>query len=74
MFRPKSFMRVKIKGSDGVFEVMGNTVMDLKNEIEAKTQCKAQDQRLIYSGKILKDEDDLTVYKLAEGHTYSSLI
>jgi hypothetical protein len=33
------------------------TVADLKTQIEEKTQIEKDRQRLIYSGKVLKDED-----------------
>ncbi|CDZ98692.1 general substrate transporter [Phaffia rhodozyma] len=45
------------------------TVADLKSEIAQKSEVEANRQRLIYSGKVLKDEETLATYKLATGHT-----
>eukprot|EP00158_Paraphelidium_tribonemae_P001812 Partr_v1_DN24839_c0_g1_i1_m29750 putative ubiquilin 3 len=46
-----------------------DTVRQLKEKIQAQMEIPADQQRLIYSGKILKDADLLSVYKLATGHT-----
>lgn len=45
------------------------TVQDLKRAIAEKTDAPADRQRLIYSGKVLKDEEPLSNYKIQSGHT-----
>ncbi|KIJ53998.1 hypothetical protein M422DRAFT_42281 [Sphaerobolus stellatus SS14] len=45
------------------------TVMDLKRAIAEKSDVEADRQRLIYSGKVLKDDDVLSSYKIQSGHT-----
>lgn len=47
-----------------------STVQQLKSEIAKHlTDTPAEQQRLIYSGKVLKDNEVLETYKMAEGHT-----
>ncbi|KAG9222115.1 hypothetical protein CCMSSC00406_0009566 [Pleurotus cornucopiae] len=45
------------------------TVRELKEAIAAKSDVEADRQRLIYSGRVLKDEDQLSVYKIQTAHT-----
>lgn len=45
------------------------TVLDLKTAIAEQTQVPAERQRLIYSGRVLKDHDTLADYKIADGNT-----
>ena len=45
------------------------TVLDLKRLVAEKTDVEAERQRLIYSGKVLKDDDALSTYKIQSGHT-----
>ncbi|KAG6380565.1 hypothetical protein JVT61DRAFT_4928 [Boletus reticuloceps] len=45
------------------------TVLDLKRAIAEKSDVEADRQRLIYSGRVLKDEDQLSVYKIQSSHT-----
>ena len=45
------------------------TVMDLKNQIATEMQIPVDQQRLIFSGKILKDPELLSSYKITSGHT-----
>ncbi|KAJ2921852.1 hypothetical protein H1R20_g15249, partial [Candolleomyces eurysporus] len=45
------------------------TVSELKQAIASKSDVPADRQRLIYSGRVLKDEDLLSVYKIQSGHT-----
>jgi len=45
------------------------TVADLKQAIAEKSDVEADRQRLIYSGRVLKDDDKLSVYKIQSNHT-----
>ncbi|CDO68496.1 hypothetical protein BN946_scf184499.g21 [Trametes cinnabarina] len=45
------------------------TVSELKQAIAEKSDVPADRQRLIYSGRVLKDEDALSTYKIQSGHT-----
>ncbi|KAI7907622.1 uncharacterized protein BX663DRAFT_425489 [Cokeromyces recurvatus] len=45
------------------------TVLDLKNAIAEQTEVPAERQRLIYSGRVLKDPDTLADCKIADGNT-----
>ncbi|EPS99332.1 hypothetical protein FOMPIDRAFT_1164025 [Fomitopsis schrenkii] len=45
------------------------TVADLKQAIADKSDVSADRQRLIYSGRVLKDEDALSTYKIQSSHT-----
>jgi ubiquilin len=45
------------------------TVRDLKQAIAEKSDVEADRQRLIYSGKVLKDDDVLSTYKIQSSHT-----
>lgn len=47
------------------------TVLDLKNKLSSSeyADTPAERQRLIYSGRVLKDNDTLATYKIKDGHT-----
>jgi ubiquilin len=45
------------------------TVAEMKNKIEAVSDIKAELQRLIYSGQVLRDERTLADYKIQNNHT-----
>ncbi|WWD15749.1 hypothetical protein CI109_100171 [Kwoniella shandongensis] len=45
------------------------TVLELKELIASKSDVEKERQRLIYSGKVLKDEDSISTYKIQNGHT-----
>ncbi|CAG8441341.1 11209_t:CDS:1 [Acaulospora morrowiae] len=45
------------------------TVLEFKNAIAEQSNTAADRQRLIYSGRVLKDNDTLDTYKITEGHT-----
>ncbi|KAF5315313.1 hypothetical protein D9619_007541 [Psilocybe cf. subviscida] len=45
------------------------TVRELKQAIAEKSDVEADRQRLIYSGRVLKDDDLLSVYKIQSAHT-----
>ena len=46
-----------------------STILQVKQLITAKLNVQVQDQRLIYSGKVLKDTDTVEAVKLVEGIT-----
>jgi len=48
---------------------LDKTVRDLKQAISERSDVEADRQRLIYSGKVLKDEDVLSTYKIQSAHT-----
>lgn len=45
------------------------TVGELKQQIATKADIPADSQRLIYSGKVLKDDQTVELYKVSSGHT-----
>lgn len=45
------------------------TVLELKKQVEEKSSIPADRQRLIYSGKVLKDAETVELYKVQTGHT-----
>jgi ubiquilin len=45
------------------------TVLDLKNAIAEQADVAADKQRLIYSGRVLKDHDTLADCKIADNNT-----
>ena len=45
------------------------TVSQLKELVAEKSDIPAGSQRLIYSGKVLKDTETVTSYKVQNGHT-----
>ena len=67
--------KVKAGGSDGKTHVIAiteaATVLDLKTMLagEQYENIPAERQRLIYSGRVLKDPDTLASYKIKEGNT-----
>ncbi|KAJ9079811.1 hypothetical protein DSO57_1031740 [Entomophthora muscae] len=64
---------LNIKQSDGkklVVTIGGNdTVLRLKEEIASQTEVTVDRQRLIFAGKVLKDEDPLTMYNIKADQT-----
>lgn len=66
-------INIAIKSSgDNKYEVSVSpsiTVLELKQEIATKSDIPADSQRLIYSGKVLKDAETVASYKVQEGHT-----
>jgi len=46
-----------------------STVLDLKQLCTEKTQLAAESQRLIFKGRILKDEQTIASYEITEGLT-----
>ncbi|KAJ1929256.1 hypothetical protein IWQ60_001311 [Tieghemiomyces parasiticus] len=59
--------------SEGSFQVTfdpaNTTVAQLKAKVAEKCDTPTDRQRLIYSGRVLKDPEVLSSYKVAEGHT-----
>ncbi|KAJ1656776.1 hypothetical protein IWQ61_003709 [Dispira simplex] len=51
------------------FDPDTTTVLQLKELIASKIDVPVERQRLIYSGRVLKDAETLSGYKLSEGHT-----
>ncbi|CDK27841.1 unnamed protein product [Kuraishia capsulata CBS 1993] len=45
------------------------TIAELKALVEAESEIPADRQKLIYSGKVLKDGDPLSTYNVQSGHT-----
>ena len=45
------------------------SVADLKTKLAELSDIAADRQRLIYSGRVMKDEETLATYKLQSGHT-----
>jgi ubiquilin len=72
---PDPQISFKIKtGDNGLFSITiaeTATVLDLKKKIETPEYTKqpAAYQRLIYSGKIMKDGDQLKTYNIKDGNT-----
>jgi len=50
-------------------DVVENTVLDLKNLLYELTDIRPEEQRLVYSGKILNDEDLLSFYNIRDGNS-----
>lgn len=44
-------------------------VIELKNKLAEMSEVPADRQRLIYSGRVMKDEETLATYKIQSGHT-----
>ncbi|QLQ81805.1 hypothetical protein HG537_0G00590 [Torulaspora globosa] len=64
-------IRVQIKSGQNKWEVViegAKTVAEFKDEIAKVSQIPAANQRLIYSGKILKDDQTVESYKIQDGH------
>jgi ubiquilin len=68
-----SEIQINVKGpSELKLQITINTdksVLELKKAIADKSDVSADRQRLIYSGRVLKDEDLLITYKIQSGHT-----
>jgi len=70
---PASEIQINVKGPSElklqISITTDKTVLELKQAIAGKSDVEAERQRLIYSGRVLKDEDTLTIYKIQSGHT-----
>lgn len=73
MADPSSEIQIHVKGANElklqITIKTDKTVQELKHAIAEKTDAPADRQRLIYSGKVLKDEEPLSNYKIQSGHT-----
>lgn len=45
------------------------SVRDFKEQLATKSEIAPERQRLIYSGRVMKDEEPLATYKIQNGHT-----
>ncbi|EDO14701.1 hypothetical protein Kpol_1068p11 [Vanderwaltozyma polyspora DSM 70294] len=65
-------IKIHIKSGQNKWEVtvdVSNTVLQLKEEIAKVSEIPVENQRLIYSGKILKDDQVLEFYKIQDEHS-----
>ncbi|KAG5463769.1 MAG: ubiquitin family-domain-containing protein, partial [Olpidium bornovanus] len=65
-------LNVKSSKADSKIEVTveeTDTVKVLKEKLAEKAETPADRQRLIYSGRVLKDDDTVGSYKIQDGHT-----
>ncbi|KAG7814054.1 hypothetical protein KL921_000328 [Ogataea angusta] len=46
-----------------------STIAEVKEQLAGETEIPADRQRLIYSGKVLKDAETVAAYKIQNGHT-----
>ncbi|KAG2746757.1 hypothetical protein P692DRAFT_20807703 [Suillus brevipes Sb2] len=73
MDTPSQEIQINVKGpSELKLQITistDKTVLDLKRAIADKSDVEADRQRLIYSGRVLKDEDILSTYKIQTSHT-----
>ncbi|AGO10327.1 AaceriABL129Wp [[Ashbya] aceris (nom. inval.)] len=64
-------INIQVKSGQNRWEVSveaSGSVGELKQEIAKVSEIPAENQRLIYSGKILKDDQTVESYKIADGH------
>ncbi|KAJ4481813.1 hypothetical protein C8R41DRAFT_472075 [Lentinula lateritia] len=70
---PSNEIQINVKGPNELKLQISistdKTVAELKEAIATQSQVEADRQRLIYSGRVLKDEDLLSVYKIQSSHT-----
>jgi len=67
-------MNIKVKaargGSKYEFKVSGKmAVAELKKQVQEKSEIKSEEQRLIYKGRVLKDEQTMDDLKIKENDT-----
>lgn len=72
-------MRLQVKGSQNVsFDIEFNgpetTILQLKEKIAALRQLEASKIRLIYSGKILVDNQTVANYNIPDGHAIHMVV
>ncbi|KAG7095354.1 hypothetical protein E1B28_006113 [Marasmius oreades] len=70
---PSPEIQINVKGPNElklqITIATDKTVADLKEAIAEQSDVEAARQRLIYSGRVLKDEDALSAYKIQSSHT-----
>ncbi|KAF9073315.1 hypothetical protein BDP27DRAFT_1391088 [Rhodocollybia butyracea] len=70
---PSTEIQINVKGPNELKLQISistdKTVAELKEAIATQSSVEADRQRLIYSGRVLKDEDVLSVYKIQSAHT-----
>ncbi|KAF9269700.1 hypothetical protein L218DRAFT_976715 [Marasmius fiardii PR-910] len=70
---PSPEIQINVKGPNElklqITIATDKTVAELKEAIAKQSDVEAARQRLIYSGRVLKDEDVLSVYKIQTSHT-----
>lgn len=68
-----NLITINVKASNdqkhAVLIATSETVLELKKKVALNCDTPAERMRLIYSGRVLKDQDALEVYKILEGHT-----
>ena len=64
-------LTIKCSNADKATVVIESTatVMELKEKIAVQLSVPAAQQRLIYKGRVLKDESALEIYSIEDGHT-----
>jgi ubiquilin len=64
------YIKSSTEGKTSVTISSSCTVAELKEKISnTLSDCPVEIQRLIYSGRVLKDEETLSLYKISDGHT-----
>ena len=66
-----SAINLHIKSGQNKWDVSiepSQTILELKEAIAVVSSIPAANQRLIYSGKILKDDQTVESYKIQDGH------
>lgn len=68
-----SEINLKVKTSDNkIHEIKildTGKISEIKEDLEGRIGVPIEQQKLIYAGKVLKDEDSVEGSKLKEGHT-----
>lgn len=68
-------LNIKHKGSITPVEISAaETVFQLKGKVEQATKVKHEEQRLIFKGHVLQDEEVLEEAKLKDGDTVELLL
>ena len=66
-------IKINVKCSNGkivsVEAEPSNTILEVKEKVAALTEVPANQQRLVYSGAVLKDPQTVDHYHVQDGHT-----
>jgi len=65
----KFFVKAANEGKHELELPLSTSVLDTKKKIAEKCTIPADRQRLIYSGRVMKDEETLEFYKVTDGNT-----